>query len=288
MQLKELENLSKQYIYSIKEEDLKKLKKIDSGTDAQIYKLTNDLLLKIYHNQKQYDNIQNLLSLDIKTTKPTKFKNDCHTQSYCYDDNGIRLGYAQIIKFAKNKQANITKTTLPLNPVYINNLFRGCILKYHKHYYPISYFTFLPIKAKLKIVKKLLEKIKELLEYNVYTIDLYNKKYNDYPHNNIVVNFNLNPEIVDLDGQSVAYTANFNENFYQQTLFGLTSLLLEFLYDQELDEYYSEFYVYQEYYQDYFNKIYNIPSKYIDNLFSENISFEMLEEFIDYEIYRKK
>lgn len=286
MNIEKLREESVKYMYDLTEEKIKKLKLVNKGTDAKLYKLSTNLLLKLYYTDKKV--VLNNNDDDVKTIKPTRFNNSTTFMSYCYDANGVRLGYDKIIEMAKRKQFEIKKTILPINPVYINHHFRGCIIKYHHNYYPISCFSFLPKRTKLKIIKDLLVKIKELLNNNIYPIDLYNKQNSNLPHNNIVINFSLNSQIVDLDGKSVAYTEKFNPEFYKKSLFELSTLLLEFLFDQELEDYYLEFDQYQEYYQQYFYERYNIPPKYIDNLLSNNIDLDVIEEFVDYELSLKK
>lgn len=286
MNIEKLREESVKYMYDLTEEKIKKLKLVNKGTDAKLYKLSSNLLLKLYYTDKKV--VLNNNDDDVKTTKPTRFNNSTAFLSYCYDANGVRLGYDKIIEMAKRKQFEIKNTILPINPVYINHHFRGCIIKYHHNYYPISCFSFLPQKTKLKILKNLLAKIKELLNNNIYPIDLYNKQNSNLPHNNIVINFSLNSQIVDLDGKSVAYTEKFNPEFYKKSLFELSTLLLEFLFDQELEDYYLEFDQYQEYYQKYFYERFNIPQNYIDNLLSNNIDLDVIEDFVDYELSLKK
>lgn len=181
MNIEKLREESVKYMYDLTEQSISKLKLVNKGTDAKLYKLSNNLLLKLYYTDKKI--ISNNNDEDVKTTKPTKFNNSTTFMSYCYDKNGVRLGYDKIIEMAKSKQFTIKNTILPINPVYINHHFRGCILKYYHNYYPISSFAFLPKSTKLKIIKKLLLKIKELLNNNIYPIDLYNKQDSNSAHN---------------------------------------------------------------------------------------------------------
>lgn len=268
-------------------EDIKKLKKIGSGTDANIYKINNELLLKVYHKDSIHSKID-LESEVIKTDKPAYFKRKCEYQGYCYDEDGVRLSYNDIINFAKKKQQNISLSSLPYESFFINDHFKGCFLHYYKYHLPISSFQFLPEKTKLKLFKRILPKLDELLKNNIYTIDLYNKRNSHAPHNNIIVNSRLNPQIIDLEGRSVAYTAKFNQNYFEQTMFGLTTLLLEFIFNQYLDDYYDESYEYEDYYYHFFNTTHNIEPYYLDKIFNPKISIEDLDEFIDYRLALKK
>ncbi len=273
---------SQEYIYHFKDNDINKLKLIGEGTDAKIYKLNNDYLLKVYH--KKIIESGEITSDIIKTAKPQTFKNIKQFQSYCVDEDGVRLSYNDIVNFAQKKQMNINHTYLPINPLFINNHFRGCIIKYHRHYLPISYFNFLSEKNKLKIAQKICLKIKELTDNYIYPIDLYNKQSSLKPHKNIIINGHFDPQIIDLDGKSVAYTSTFNKDYYEQTIFGLTTLLLEYVFNQDLEDYYNEFEEYQDYYKDYFTTKNIINKEYVDKLITDDIQLSDVENFIEHKL----
>lgn len=286
MTYEELEKMSEKYIYISDENGITK-RKIGEGREASIYRVSKDLAIKIYH--KSFDGLKNIPENDetIKTTKPKIFKSPYNHQSLCYDEEGVRLSFEDVIYHAKYRQKNINKTYLPLNPVYINGTFRGCIIKYHNNFFPISYFNALPKKLKYKICYSTLEKIKELLYNNIYQIDLYNKQDLIGCHNNIIVNPFLDTQIIDLDGKSTIYTSSFDKAHYQTTLLGFSLLMLEFVYDEDLRDCFEEFYTYQDYYIDFFHERKKIPREYIENILSESISLDCLEDFLKYSLSKK-
>lgn len=270
---------SQKYVHCLTEEDIKHFKKIGSGTDASVYKLTKDLYLKLYDVNKPVLEPSSSSEEYVKTIRPLKFENTFKFSTKGYDEEGVRLGYDQIIELAKQKQHDIMHTFLPLNPCYIDGSFKGCIVKGYPYNLPIDSFRGLPEKAKLKLIRKLLEKFKELINNNVYPVDLYNKQNSSLPHNNIIVNAFLDPKIIDLDGKSVAYTEVFNQRYYEEAVFGLTTLILEFLFDQDLVDYFNEMDEYTDYYKRFFQGK-GVPGSLIDQMLSSNISIDSLEDFI--------
>ena len=286
MTYKDLEKMSEKYIYITNENGFLK-NKIGEGREAGVYKISKDLACKIYY--KSSDIIKDWPDDDasIKTVKPKIFKTPNTHQSLCYDEEGVRLSFEDVIYEAKSRQKNIKHTSLPLNPIYINGTFRGCIIKFHNNYYPISHFNVLPKKLKYKICYNILEKIKELLKNNIYQIDLYNKQDLIGCHSNIIVNPLLDAQIIDLDGKSTIYTATFDKAHYQTTLLGFSLLMLEFVYDEDLRDCFEEFYTYQDYYIDFFHERKKIPKEYIENILSENISVDILEDYLKYNLSKK-
>lgn len=286
MTYQEYEQMSQKYMYVDDEKSITK-RKIGKGREANIYRVSKDLAIKIYH--RSLNDISNIADndADIKTSKPRFFKTPSMHQSLCYDEEGVRLSFEDVIYNAKFRQKNIDKTFLPLNPLYIHNTFRGCIIKYHRNYFPISYFNCLPKKLKFKICYNILEKIKELLDNNIYQIDLYNKQDNIGCHNNIIINPTLDAQIIDLDGKSTIYTSSFDRDNYQTTLLGFSLLMLEFVYDEDLRDCFEEFYTYQQYYIDFFHDNKKIPREYIENILSDNISIDGLEDFLRHSLSKK-
>ena len=49
MNIEKLREESVKYMYDLTEEKIKKLKLVNKGTDAKLYKLSNNLLLKLYY-----------------------------------------------------------------------------------------------------------------------------------------------------------------------------------------------------------------------------------------------
>ncbi|MBE6161172.1 MAG: hypothetical protein E7158_03030 [Firmicutes bacterium] len=261
-----------------------KLKIIGKGTDANVYRINKNLLLKLY--KLPQSNIKSSNDEIIKTDKPQKFINTFKFQSRCYNEEGLRLGYKDLIEMANIKQEKINLTYLPLAPCYIDNSFRGCILKNCRPNIPIDFFKFLPERKKLIIIQKILMKFKELIANNIYPYDLYNKIDSDHQHNNIIIDFKLEPTIIDLDGKSTAYTESFNETYYYDSTFGISCLTLEFLFNQDMIDFFDEPFELKDYYQDFYKG--KIDYEDVDKLINTNIEFEYIEEFINKRIKKNR
>lgn len=231
---------------NIKATDLEKIKKhiIGYGTEANIYKMNNDYLYKIYTiplkcgdqpvmaSASQYRLADdNTKIIDDYNLLKGQF-NSMNSYPYYIDRYGVKKIYDDsVIVEAMERQKNITKTSLPVCPLYISNKFRGCVLKYHKHYTYISYIKIFPKRIQLKIMAELLNKIKELTDNNIYPIDLNNI-------NNILINpLTLNTEIIDIDGKSTVYCETYNGNLYNIVYYCFNSLILNLVYDFNIEEY---------------------------------------------------
>ena len=53
MNIEKLREESVKYMYDLTEEKIKKLKLVNKGTDAKLYKLSTNLLLKLYYTDKK-------------------------------------------------------------------------------------------------------------------------------------------------------------------------------------------------------------------------------------------
>lgn len=131
-----------------------------------------------------------------------------------------------IIK-AIQRQSNIHLTALPLMPLYIQGRFSGCVLKNYPFNWDIRAIAYFPFSLRLRIVKKILIKLQELLKNNIYTIDLAAKPKNK---SNILLTPFLEPQIIDLDGISTLYRERFNDNLYKISTAQLNWFLLETLF----------------------------------------------------------
>ena len=105
MNIEKLREESVKYMYDLTEEKIKKLKLVNKGTDAKLYKLSTNLLLKLYYTDKKV--VLNNNDDDVKTIKPTRFNNSTTFMSYCYDANGVRLGYDKIIETKRRSHVYI-------------------------------------------------------------------------------------------------------------------------------------------------------------------------------------
>ena len=180
----------------INSEKLRRLNKIGTGTEGIIYNAGSGLLYKVY-------------------------KEGFSEQLYSVD-NIVR---------ASNRQSLIKNTSLPLGPLYIDERFCGCVLKYHKHYTDIYNVNIFSRKFKMMIVRKLINYVEELTDHNIYHLDLNNKDELHLGQSNVLFSFLGSVQIIDLDGKSTVYTDNFNHNFYQLSLQSLLNLIIDLLFD---------------------------------------------------------
>lgn len=232
--------------------EFNKLKKryVGNGKEGNVYKYNRNYLYKIYTIPLRYGDIPlfNSYNYEYKIdddgtkiiTGHNKFnKHSLITDPYPYylDNYGVKRIYNEsVIINAMKRQLNIKLSTLPLAPLYIDNRFRGCILKNHQGYTDLHNMSFLPYKTKLKILKELLEKVKELNDNYVYPVELSNYKTDNNSHSNILINpITLNTEIIDLDGKSTVYTDTFNKNLSKISYNKFTSLVIKLLYDIDIE-----------------------------------------------------
>lgn len=251
----------------LSEKEIEKLqrKKIGSGSEAHVYKASNEILYKIYHNDlsrkitsghfdesliKKYPSDDS----DVKVVGNLKdVRAGKHIDRFAsyYDEEGVKLYDKNAIIKAIQRQPNIEYTSLPKTPIYRLEDYKllGCALKYHKNHTDLHNLSFLPRSTKIKIMKKILRNLQELLKENIYHIDLANKKVSSDSHSNILVSFNLEPQIIDVDGRSAIYTENpsnelteeakkqletRNQNLLATTYASLSALILDFLYDEDI------------------------------------------------------
>lgn len=90
----------------------------------------------------------------------------------------------------------------------------------------------------------------------------------------------MKPQIIDLDGRSVCYTAFKNQDYYNETLFSFVIFLLELFYNQNLEDYYEEDDTYRDYYLDYFET--KMPKEISKELLSPAPCIEGIYDFLDY------
>ena len=225
-------------------ENIKKYKKcIGSGVDGSIYKINNSIVYKFYH--KGNDFITNpgavldedgVIISDFKSLRPyNRVTNNEHI--YYTDGDGVILSREEAIFKAIDKQKDIKLTDLPKKIIYLNNKIVGCEYKYYPQKFGIYASAYLPLKARLIICKKIMIKVKELLDNNIYPLtlaqrdDMFPFKKNG---SNVLLGHKLEPIIVDLDGISAMYSNTFSNRYYKQTLVSLSSLILELLSKVEI------------------------------------------------------
>lgn len=273
--------------------DLEKYKRheLGHGTDGTVYRFSNSELLKLYH--RKIDKISSLVNAsqteDIKIYDPKNIKHDNYNEPltyFSYNGEDIRLRTKDAIFLAIERQKNIQHTALPQNVAYVDNHFAGCILKTIKGV-QIHKLMGLPLSLRIKIIEQIITATTELLDNNIYHIDLANSPYSrtvherngklihEFGHSHILVNpFTLNAQIIDLEGKSTIYTERFNEEYYHDSLVGLTTLIIEFLLKINYDDYEEEL----ESLEYFLNSI-DIDKCFHESIINKSMSLEEIHDF---------
>lgn len=197
----------------ISSKEFSKLKPIGEGTEAIVYRAGNGILYKVYKG-KYYIAI---------------------------GSEQVKKGYSpRIIEEAASRQQYIQHSTLPLGALYIDDKFKGCVLKEHHGYGDIYNINILPKKLKIKLLKKLVLNVKELLDHDIYHVDLSNKKIPGVHKGNVLFSLTGDIQLIDLDGKSTIYTHRFDSQFYQLTIQSLLALITDLLFELDIEEEFFE------------------------------------------------
>lgn len=237
-----LKNEEKRNDLYLKKEELLKLKYIGKGKDGSVYKYNNDLLIKVYHKHT-FKNL-NKTELDengVKIYIPGAYK-DFLTKTddiQYYDSENVKLGALDALNCAISKQDKVKYSTLPIGQLYIDGKFKGSVLKYFKYMYEyhklIRHYN---IKTRAKITNDTLTKLDELIQNNIYPIDISNKGIGYAAkacnHSNILLSPFGHSEIIDLDGTSTIYKEKFDKKLYELCLQNINIFFLETLYNYDL------------------------------------------------------
>ncbi|MBR3162229.1 MAG: hypothetical protein IKF19_05815 [Bacilli bacterium] len=240
--------------FNITKEELKELKEVGNGTDGRVFKYNNNYLVKIYRTQlKNIIRSDNRFNKCIKIYDKDKLKLNNNSDYISYfinnGDEDIRIRNKDGLKLAAKRQKNIYRSSLPVDIVYVDDIFAGCLLK-KINGTDIHKLTGMPTKYKRKIIKSLILDIEELLYNYIYHIDIDNSPYSvslfmdengniriKKGHSNVLVNkITGKTNIIDLDGKSTIYMERYNYNLEQKCLIGLTRLIIEFLFKIDTDE----------------------------------------------------
>lgn len=241
-------------LINLSTDEFKNLKKVGCGTDGKVFSYTNKILLKIYRENltkiKKMNELMNKEDKIYERGSLRKIKFDDPLTYFAYDGSeNIRLRSIDALKKAVIKQKHIKRTNLPKGIVKIDNNFAGCIIE-KANGTQIHKLTGMPLKYKYKIIKNLLLDVEELLNNNVYHVDLSNSPYAKVGyideddnfkfmngHSHVLVNpISLKTNIIDLDGKSTKYMERYNEKAENECLYNLCLLLIEFLYKIDTDE----------------------------------------------------
>ena len=221
---------------NITAKDFEKIKnrKIGEGQDAVVYKGKNNILYKVYKDETNLKDNRGAIKIYKKGSWPKTESRICYI-----DKDGVKIYYRDAFKRIINRQKDIKLSKLPRGSLYINGKFSGCVLQriygMQLHYV----FPLLSRKNKLRVLKEIIQIIKELTDNYVYPVDTDNSPFAG-KHSNILVDYKLKPRLIDLDGNSTVYRECYDENMYRETLTALNLLFVELLqgnvYGQNIDE----------------------------------------------------
>ena len=247
---------------------------IGKGTDGCVYDVGHGYLYKIYHDESFFSDIKvrhpfldGFEDDDIKIAQKGMYSSikEFYPHFKYVDTNGVRIGGEEAIYLAIEKQKYIKKTQLPLAPIFVNSRFKGCVLKKHSYHCQLHSLTFLPGRYKAKIMLSILDSIEELLDNNIYHLDVSN-----YPddkskttHSNILVSMLGVPQLIDVDGKSTFFLEHNSDTLLSHCLTGLNFLFLQFYYDLDVpDEMLDDdFWMFGQELEKR-----NVPDEYIDSL----------------------
>lgn len=276
-------------------ENIKK-NKIGEGSDACVYRVSKDILYKIYHEHRlaphlsNYDGIVDSEGVRIASQDALKRYNkkaSIEQPSIRYvDKEGVRLCSETAILKAIERQPYIENVDLPLAPIYLNGRFKGCVLK-DQHGMQLHSFRFLPKNIKRQLCLNILKQVKELVENYIYPIDLCNNpdlKAVKKGHSNILLTKKLETRLIDLDGKSALYREETTKNFLNATETSLCTLILEFFLGIDIPEELEEEDIY--YLENTLKKL-NIPIEFRNALASLDCSLEQMEELLSSKTFSK-
>lgn len=274
-----MDNLKKVCISKDYFEKLKS-KKIGEGRDSIVYNAGKGYLFKVYKDEaglkNQYDD-----TLKTKIyTKGQIINNFGNKNSYAnyIDSDNVKIYYKEAIKKIVERQKEIKHSYLPQASLYIDRKFSGCVLKRVRGVQIHYIWPFLSKRNKIKILKEILEKVKELSDHYIYPMDTANSPIAG-KHSNILIDRKLKPQLIDLDGNSTVYRESFDKQVYDEMFFSLNMLFLELLYGFELNDSLEE--------EDLFKiksilEESNLRKELIDKLVEFKANFNELNELTDH------
>lgn len=215
----------------ISNSELEKLKKIGEGNDAIVYDAGKGILYKVYKEETMYNNINLSTKIYRKSDKNKKY-----IEKILYlDKDGVKIYYKDAFKRIIKRGQNIKLSKLPIGSLYIDGIFRGSVFKKINGFQLHKVFPMFSKKTKIRILREIIEEVKELTNNYIYPIDTNNSPHVDR-HSNILINYKLKPELIDLDGNSTLYRETFDIECYYNTLTSLNKLFIELLEENEVSE----------------------------------------------------
>ncbi len=233
-------NLTKEELNAVKRK-----KCLGSGVDGSVYDIGNGLVYKLYHNMSDYIFIESKGKYDshgVNITDIKELRNKGirvnHKPINYVDSEGVTLSRETAIRKAIEKQKYVKYTTLPMNIIKVNGRLAGCVYRKYTSKFGIYASSYLPIKYKKMILRRLYIKLKELQDNYIYPVTLAQK--NDlFPFSNKEANVllcGMDPMIIDVDGISAYYSDNYSEVKYNISMGSYSKLLLEVLSGIDINE----------------------------------------------------
>ncbi len=184
---------------NIKHEDLFWLRKLGTGRDATVYAVPGDKAYKVYK----------------EPNKPN---------------------YKKVLEMIQKNNYDIKESHLPKCALYIDGKFNGCVLDRIHGFQIHKIFPALTRKQQVIILKKIVSAVKELTDHNIYPADLANTPFLPGKRSNVLLDYHLIPQLIDIDGSGAEYCDlkdNNNESF---THMALNMLILDLMFGEPVLE----------------------------------------------------
>jgi len=216
---------------------------IGRGSEGTLFYMGSQIVYKIYHSYGDVLDVKVPAVYDEEGVNIAKIKKEDRIEIrkkniiHYIDKEGVTLSKEDSLKKAIELQRDIKLSSLPKGIIYVNQRVKGCILKYHSYTTNIYNTRIYRRKIRLLIFKKILERIKELTEHNIYHLDICQKPTEESKNTNILLRFLWQPEVVDLEGKSTTYTEFDSEYLREKVELGLNILFFELLAKDELEDF---------------------------------------------------
>ncbi len=254
---------------------IKNNKKIGQGTEGTCFNHDGEVY-KIYH--KTGEQLHAIATEDKVDEDGTKIYDKNKPKHYVREDNrifkytdedGVKLGKPEALNRALAKGYKITKSRLPHKIILVDGKLKGCVYPYYKHTKSIYSAYRKPFKTRLLICQRLIEQVKELLDNNIYPIDLCQKfggrTIFDKSVANVLLDWKNNPIIIDLEGKSTLYTDSYNPLYASTTCYLLATLILEIMTREDIQE-------------DFIDEDFDLIHEYLNDI---GLPDELIQKYID-------
>lgn len=178
----------------------------------------------------------------------------------------------QIISL-NERQTDIKYTTMPLGSLYLSDIFAGAILKYFKDYKVLEECNINTIELLVNILKIIKRNIQELTDNYIYLTDLNME--------NVLLSKDLKVELIDLDGNDTIVTDKESIENLNRVLKLYQHVVLKLLYPSydPID--------YSMNPEKHLEEV-GLNKEFIGILSSHNVTYEILDEVINYTYKDKK